>query len=514
MDLGNNNQTSAANRPWMPCLGNHEVEFDNGAQGFTSYLTRYTLPDNQVPGFGGRWYSFRIGSVLFVSLDADDVVYQDAGAFVAGPAALTPVASTGNPPIEPGTSLYVRGYSGGAQTAWLQRTLAAGRGDPSVDWIIVQMHQCACSSSSTGNGSDLGIRQQWLPLFDRYGVDLVLNHICHRVRGQFGDGEHMNQNLTIARGAALYIGAILGPGLLLLPGLAAAVAGPASIVAWLALLGLSGLFAAVFSALGRRNPSAGGVVGYVTAGLGSRAGRATGWMFLAGVVGGAPIVCLIGASYVTDLTGGGQLARAAVAAGLLMTVIGLAAGGLRASAAAQLALVSLLTVVVVVAVAGSAPAARAGNWTPFTPHGCLSVGSEAATLMFSFVGWEAVAPLTTRFAHPSRQLPAAVAIALMVTTALYLGLAIATISVLGPRAATDVPLAGLLSHAVGSAGPDIAAVAAIVLTLGATNAYISGAAAMAGRAKVAGYAAPPGRQVGHQGKRARRRDTVGAWTYW
>jgi amino acid efflux transporter len=72
-----------------------------------------------------------------------------------------------------------------------------------------------------------------------------------------------------------------------------------------------------------------------------------------------------------------------------------------------------------------------------------------------------------------------VAIALAVTTVLYLGLAVATISVLGPRAATDVPLAGLLSHAIGTAGPDIAAAAAIVLTLGATNAYINGAAAMA-----------------------------------
>ncbi len=115
-DFGNNNQTSAANRPWMPCLGNHEVEFYNGPQGFTSYLTRYTLPDNRVPSFGGRWYSFRIGSVLFVSLDADDVVYQDAGAFVAGAAALTPVASTGHAPVEPGTSFYIRGYSGAAPT--------------------------------------------------------------------------------------------------------------------------------------------------------------------------------------------------------------------------------------------------------------------------------------------------------------------------------------------------------------------------------------------------------------
>ena len=291
----------------------------------------------------------------------------------------------------------------------------------------------------------------------------------------------VSQHLTTSRGAALYIGAILGPGLLLLPGLAAAEAGPASILAWIALLGLSGLFAAVFSALGRRNPSAGGVIGYVTAGLGPRAGRAIGWMFLAGVVGGAPIVCLIGAGYVTELTGGSQLARATVAAALLLTVIALAAGGLRASATAQLVLVSLLTGVVIVAVAGSATAARAGNWAPFAPHGWLSVGSAAATLMFSFAGWEAVAPLTTRFANPSRQLPRAVAIALAVTTALYLGLAVATISVLGPQAATDVPLAGLLSHAVGVAGPDVAAVAAVVLTLGATNAYINGAAAMAGQ---------------------------------
>ncbi|MGH3421494.1 MAG: purple acid phosphatase family protein, partial [Streptosporangiaceae bacterium] len=29
-DFGNNNQSSAAFRPWMPCPGNHEVEFDNG----------------------------------------------------------------------------------------------------------------------------------------------------------------------------------------------------------------------------------------------------------------------------------------------------------------------------------------------------------------------------------------------------------------------------------------------------------------------------------------------------
>src|SRR5580692_7432532 len=172
-DFGNNIQRSAAYRPWMPCPGNHEIEFCNGEQGLDSYLTRFTLPDNGTK-FPGRWYRFKVGSVLFISLAADDVIYQDSGAFLAGPTPLTPAPSTGHAPIEPGTSLYVRGYSGGAQTRWLEETLAAAEHDESIDWIIVQMHQDALSSAKDGNGSDKGIRETWLPLFDRYGVDLVL----------------------------------------------------------------------------------------------------------------------------------------------------------------------------------------------------------------------------------------------------------------------------------------------------------------------------------------------------
>jgi hypothetical protein len=110
---------------------------------------------------------------------------QSAYAVAAGPAPLTPVASIGNPAIAPGTSFYIRGYSGGAQTAWLEHTLAAARRDPSIDWIVVQMHQIACSSSATGNGSDLGIRQAWLPLFDKYQVDLVLNGHDHDYERSF-----------------------------------------------------------------------------------------------------------------------------------------------------------------------------------------------------------------------------------------------------------------------------------------------------------------------------------------
>ena len=256
--------------------------------------------------------------------------------------------------------------------------------------------------------------------------------------------------------------------------------GQASIIAWVALLGLSAIFATVFAALGRKVPGAAGAAGYAAAGLGRRAAAMTRWWFLAGVIAGAPIVCLIGASYVTAMTGAGigqsPLARAAVAAGLLLAVLGLALGGVRASTMAQLLLVVLLIAVVVTAVAGSAPASRPANWTPFAPHGWLSVGRAAATLMLSFVGWEAVAPLTGRLR--AGQLSRVIGMAFTVTAVLYLGLAVATISCLGRGADLSVPLADLLQLAIGPAGRAVAAAAALVLTTGAVNAYISGATEM------------------------------------
>src|SRR4051794_6685070 len=76
----------------------------------------------------------------------------------------------------------IRGYSHGQQRAWLERTLADLRCDDDIDWVIVCMHQVAMSSANF-NGADLGIREEFLPLFDRYLVDLaVAGHEHHYER--------------------------------------------------------------------------------------------------------------------------------------------------------------------------------------------------------------------------------------------------------------------------------------------------------------------------------------------
>src|ERR1700730_9516056 len=109
-----------------------------------------------------------VGNVRFVWLNNDDVCYQDGG------------------------TTYIRGYSGGRQKAWLERALRQARESEEIDWIVVCMHQVATSTAIPFNGCDLGIREEWLPLFDRYGVDLVVSGHEHHyertlpVRGHDG----------------------------------------------------------------------------------------------------------------------------------------------------------------------------------------------------------------------------------------------------------------------------------------------------------------------------------------
>jgi hypothetical protein len=161
-----NNQRSARNRPWMPCVGNHENEVGNGPAGHLAYQTRFMLPDNGSREFAGNWYAFTVGPIRVISINNDDVCVQDGGFSFYRRDNIADYRTKGCDP-------YIRGYSNGAQKQWLERMLRAASEDPAIDWIIVCMHQVAMSSAHF-NGADLGVRREFLPLFDAYGVDLVV----------------------------------------------------------------------------------------------------------------------------------------------------------------------------------------------------------------------------------------------------------------------------------------------------------------------------------------------------
>ena len=293
-----------------------------------------------------------------------------------------------------------------------------------------------------------------------------------RVRG------HGHGTLGVWRGAALYVGALVGPGVLLVPSLAAAAAGPASILAWAGLMLFSVPLALTFAALGVRHPVAGGVSAYVREGLGRAAAAVTGGWFLAAVCLGAPAVSLIGGYYVAELTGSGTALAAAVGLAMFAVVLLANSLGLRVSSGLQLWLSSTLIGVIVVAVAVALPSRATEHWTPFAPHGLWAAGTAASILVWLFVGWEAVAQLAGDFADPERELPRAIAIAFGVVTVLYVGLATATIAVTSDTG-SRVPLADLIAVGFGRAGRDATAVLAVALTMGTMNVYVGGAAKLA-----------------------------------
>ncbi|ETK35444.1 APC family permease [Microbispora sp. ATCC PTA-5024] len=283
--------------------------------------------------------------------------------------------------------------------------------------------------------------------------------------------------LTVAQGTAMYVGAVLGTGVIALPALAAQAAGPASLLAWLGLVVLSAPLAAAFAALGARHPDAGGVSTYARLAFGDRAATVVGWCFYFAVPPSAAAAALFGGEYAASALGGGTGVATLTAAGLMVIVTVSNASGLRVTGRVQLALAGLLVALLVVAVALSLPHARLDNLRPFAPHGLGAVGSAAALLVWSFAGWEAITHLAGEFRRPARDLPRATAAAVVLVGVLYLSVAFATVAVLGPAAAdARAPLGDLLALGIGGSARLLAAVAALLLTLGAMNAYWAGAA--------------------------------------
>ena len=136
--------------PWMPTVGNHEMEPGLGPQGYDGFLGRFVLPHNGVPGSRNTWW-FRYGNVAVVGLDGNDASYEIA---------------------------HNNGWLGTRQDTWLRKTLSSLRTDPRVDFIVVAFHNCMFCSNAV-HASDGGVRTRWEGIFDRYAVDLVVNGHNH-----------------------------------------------------------------------------------------------------------------------------------------------------------------------------------------------------------------------------------------------------------------------------------------------------------------------------------------------
>jgi amino acid efflux transporter len=279
--------------------------------------------------------------------------------------------------------------------------------------------------------------------------------------------------LGLAQASALYIAAVLGTGILVLPALSARAAGPGSVIAVIAVLVLSVPLAGTFAALASRFPDSGGVATYVRMSLGDTAARISGYLFLFGVIIGVPAVGILAGRYLAAIFGGGSVAVVAIAVLVLVLPFVSNYWGFAVSGRVQLALTGALVVIIVLVVALAAPSADAANFEPLLPHGWLGVGVAISLLVWAFSGWEAVTHIAAEFRNPRRTIPLATAIAVVAVGIGYLALQLVTVAALGPKAGTTgIPLLTLVRLGGSTIGPGVVAAIALVVSLGVLNTYV------------------------------------------
>lgn len=292
-------------------------------------------------------------------------------------------------------------------------------------------------------------------------------------------------SLSVVQGTALTLAAVLGTGVISLPALAIDAAGPASLLAWAALLVISVPLAATFAALGARHPDGGGVATYARLAFGERVSTMVGWGFFLAIPIGAPVAAGFAAAYVADAVGGGRSTEVAVTAAVIGVVAVMNWCGIQVSARVQLALAGGIATLLLVVIVVSLPRVDTGHFTPFLAHGWSGVGSAAAVLVWAFAGWEIVSSLSAEYRDPARDIGRATSMTLGVVTVLYLGIAFVTVGVLG-HATGRAPLADLLAGAFGEWARPLTTVIAVLLTVGAINSYFAGASRLGAALAITG----------------------------
>ena len=312
-----------------------------------------------------------------------------------------------------------------------------------------------------------------VPANDRVGgmpqTELVTSNPTGAVAGEQPQGG----TLGLAQGTALYVASVLGTGILVLPGLAAAAAGPASILAVAAVLVLSIPLAGTFAALAARYPDAGGVASYVRRTLGDTAARMTGYWFFFGVCFGAPVLAVLGGEYVVAVLGVDRAAVPVVALAIFVPPFVANWFGVRIAGWVQFVLTGLLIATVVGVVGVTFPAVEPGNFEPFLPNGWGGVGTAISLFVWAFAGWEVGTHIAAEFKNPRRIIPLATGIAIVIVGAGYLALQVVTVGVLGDRAGEGVvPLLDLVETTAPGIGSTLVAIVTAIVCLGVMNAYL------------------------------------------
>jgi len=250
--------------------------------------------------------------------------------------------------------------------------------------------------------------------------------------------------------AALGVGAVIGSGIFILTGTAAAGtadrlgAGPGVAVSFF-LVAVACSFAALcYAELASMIPIAGSAYTYAYATLGEIVAWIIGWDLILEYAVSNMAVAVGFSAYFNDILHalfGVTLPKALSepmfignqATGsifnlpsflILMVLTMLLVRGVRESAGANSIMVIVKVAAILIFIIGAAGSINTENWRPFFPNGFPGVMTGAAIVFFTYIGFDSVSTAAEECKRPQRDLPFGIIVSLFACTLLYVGVAL------------------------------------------------------------------------------------------
>ncbi|WP_225841683.1 amino acid permease [Streptomyces albus] len=252
--------------------------------------------------------------------------------------------------------------------------------------------------------------------------------------GGHGEGGALRRSLSMWQLTTISIGATLGTGIFVVLGEAAPLAGPAVAVSFV-LAGCTALFSALsYAELAGSIPVSGSSYSYAYATMGELIAWVCGWCLVleygisvsAVAVGwGEYLNELLDGTFGVTLPGvvsappgeGGWINLPALAVILLAVVFLM--GGAKESARINTVMVVVKIATLLLFCGIGFFGIKAGNYAPLAPLGVSGISAAAATLFFSYIGFDAASTAGEEARNAQRDLPRAIMLSLLIVTVLY-----------------------------------------------------------------------------------------------
>ncbi|HWM10507.1 MAG TPA: amino acid permease [Solirubrobacteraceae bacterium] len=256
------------------------------------------------------------------------------------------------------------------------------------------------------------------------------------VAGTDEEGYRLRRDLGALDVTVLGIGVIIGAGIFVLTGNAAATeAGPAIVLSFVVAGAVCALAALCYAELASMVPVAGSAYTFTYATLGELVAFAIGWDLALEFIVGASAVAVGWSAYLNstleqifDVTlpaaisgppaaEGGFINLPAIA--IVAAVAFVLVRGIRITAKANLVITGIIVAVLLVVIVVGGSEVDSGNWSPFLPFGWDGILGGAAIVFFAYIGFDIVATTAEETRNPQRDMPIGIIASLAVTTVLY-----------------------------------------------------------------------------------------------